>query len=276
MTERPAETTSNPLSEAFKDYATLYDNFKVAHKPAHQLVIVAKLTPGQRVLDVACGTGLATMAAAQAVGDNGRVIGIDIETKMLDAARRKATSAGLSNVEFRVGDAEALGFDNTSFDAVICASSIFFFNDILKALHEWRRVLKVGGTIAFTSFGARLLQPGLKLLGECLSQYDRQPPPVTSFLDRTNTPDKCRELLKRADFEQIEITTEQLGFYLPDMASYWQQMTASFVGMRLVLLSPSDLEKLKVEHLSEMESVRTDQGILIEVPTHFGVARKLL
>lgn len=274
MTERPAETTSNPLSEAFINYANLYDNFKVVHKPAHQLVIVAKLTPGQRVLDVACGTGLATMAAAQVVGKNGNVIGIDVAPKMVELARKKADSAGLSNVEFREGNAEALGLNDASIDAVICASSIFFFNDIPKALHEWRRVLKPGGTISFTSFGARFLQPGLKLLGECLSQYDGQPPLVPSFIDRTNTPDKCRELLNRAGFEQIEITTEQLGFYLPDKESYWQQMTLSFVGMRLANLSSENLEKLKFRHFSEVESLRTDQGFLIEVPTFISVARK--
>jgi ubiquinone/menaquinone biosynthesis C-methylase UbiE len=69
-------------------------------------------------------------------------------------AKGKAASAGLSNVEYRVGDAEALGFGDDNFDAVICALSIFFVRDILKALHELRRVLKVGGNNSFLEFRA--------------------------------------------------------------------------------------------------------------------------
>jgi SAM-dependent methyltransferase len=193
---------------------------------------------------------------------------------MLDVARGKAASAGLSNVEYRVGDAEALVFGDASFDAVICASSIMVLRDILKALHEWHRVLKVGGTIAFSTFGARYLQPVLKILGERLYRYDGQPPPVPFFLNSTDTPDKCRELLKRAGFEEIEVTTEQLGVYPPDLTVYWQEISLTFVGMRLSRLNPVDLERFKTEHLSEMESMRTDRGLLIELPTLFSVARK--
>jgi len=267
MTERRPE----PLFNAMRD---VYDNVRFVLGPAERLVVNAKIAPGQQVLDVACGTGWATMAAALAAGNTGKVTGIDIADKLLDVAKEKAMFARLSNVEYRVGDAEALEFDDGSFDAVICASSIFLLNDIPKALHEWHRVLKTEGIIAFTSFGPRFLQPVLKPLGECLSRYDGQPPPVPFFLNRTDTLDKCRELLKSAGFEDIHITTEQLGIYLPDLTAYWQEISLTFVSWRLGLLSPADLERFKAEHLSEMESLRTDQGILIELPTLFSVARK--
>ena len=267
MIDRYAELEFNAIAD-------IYDNIRFVREPAERLAIHAKLNSGQRVLDVACGTGWATMAAARAVGDTGRVTGIDIADKLLDVAKEKAKSAGMPNVEYRVGDAEALGFDDASFDAVICASSIFILWDIPKVLLEWHRVLKAGGTIAFSSFGARYLQPVLKILGDRLSRYDGQPPPVPFFLNRTDTPDKCRELLKRAGFEEIEVTTEQLGVYLRDLTVYWQEISLTFVGMRLSRLNPADLERFKTEHLSEMESMRTDQGLLIELPTLFSVARK--
>lgn len=251
-----------------------YDNIRFLWEPAKRLVVNAKISSGQQVLDVACGTGWATMAAARAAGDTGRVIGIDISHKMLDVAKKKAMSAGLSNIEYRWGDAEALEFGNDSFDAVICASSIFFLQDIPKALHEWHRVLKVGGTIAFTSFGARFLQPVIKPFGERLARYDGQPPPVPLFINSTDTPEKCWELLKRTGFEEIEIITEQLDYRLPDTKAYWQEITLTFVKQRLDRLSPADLERFKAEHLSEMGSLSTDQGILIELPTLFSVARK--
>jgi ubiquinone/menaquinone biosynthesis C-methylase UbiE len=258
-----------PIFNAMYD---TYDNIRFLRGPAERLVVNAKIALGQRVLDVACGTGWATMAVARAVGNTGRVTGIDIADKMLDMAREKATSEGLSNVEYSVGDAEALGFDDTSFDVVICASSIFFLRDIFKALHEWHRVLKVGGTIAFSSFGVNFLQPFNRLFSERLTQYDGQAPQGQQPSEKTDTVGKCRELLKRAGFEKIEITTEQLGYYIEDVTVYWQEMSSTPVKLRLDRLSTTDLEKFKAEHLSEVESLRTEQGIWIDIPVHFSVA----
>jgi ubiquinone/menaquinone biosynthesis C-methylase UbiE len=93
------------------------------------------------------------MAAARAMGNTGKVTGIDIAEKMLDVARAKAKSAGLSNVEYRLGDAEALEFNDATFDAVICATAIYLLRDIPKALHEWHRVLEARGTVAFIISG---------------------------------------------------------------------------------------------------------------------------
>jgi ubiquinone/menaquinone biosynthesis C-methylase UbiE len=251
-----------------------YDNILLVRQPAERLVANVKIIPGQQILDIACGTGRATMAAALAVGKSGRVTGIDIDDKMLDIAKKKTKSAGLTNVEYQVGDAEALEFSDAAFDIVICASAIFVLKDIPKALKDWYRVLKPGGILAFTSFGERFLQPVIKLLGERLSKYFGQSPPVPFFIERTNTPDKCQILLKDAGFEDIHITTEELGFFLPDLSAYWQEISQTFVRLHLIRLSASDYEKFKAEHLSDMKSLLTDKGIWLEIPTHFSVATK--
>lgn len=265
-----ADRHEEPIFNAI--HAT-YDNIRTTQLPAEKLPAYAKLTPGQRVLDVACGTGWATMVAARTVGDTGQVTGIDIADKLMDVAREKTASAGLSNVEFRVGDAEELEFDDASFDTVICASSIFIFKDILKALHEWRRVLKAGGTVAFSSWGETFLQPAIKLFSERLARYDRQAP-SPPLSERTNTPDRCRELLKRAGFEEIEITSEQLGFYFSDPTAWWQEVSSMIFKPRLDRLSPAKLERFKADHLSEVESLCTAQGLWIDVPVHFSTAKK--
>jgi len=271
MTDRQSEPIIHFLHEPYERF---YDNLKFIHKPAERLVVYAKLSPGQQILDVACGTGLATMAAAKVVGDTGRVIGIDIANKWLDVAKEKAASADQSNIEYHVGDAEVLEFDDRCFDVIICASSIFYFKDIPKALQEWHRVLKAGGTVAFTSFGERIWQPILQPLGACLSKYDNQPPPIPFFIDRTNTPEKCRELLKSAGFEEIDIITEQLDCQYPNTEAYWQEIALSFVSPRLARLNSDDLQRFKAEHLSEMEFLYADRDILIEFPTHFSVGKK--
>ena len=252
-----------------------YDNIMVVRKPAERLVVNAKLAPGQRVLDVACGSGWATIAAARAVGDAGRVIGIDIADKLLDVAREKTLSLGLSNVEYRIGDAESLEFDDVSFDAVICASSIFILRNIPKALGEWYRVLKAGGRIAFSSFGVGFFQPVHRLFGECLARYiGPDENLVHHALQKADTSDKCRELLQNFAFDNVDITTEQLGFYFTDTNAYWEEMDSGITGLFLARLSPVDLEKFKSEHLAEIESLRTERGIWIDMPTIFSVAVK--
>ena len=252
-----------------------YDNIRTVKKPAERLIANTGLIPGQRILDVACGTGWATMEAAKLVGYTGKIIGIDIADKMLEVAREKAAVEGMSNVEYYVGDAEALEFDDASFDAVISALSIFLLRDISKALGEWRRVLKGGGRIAFSSFGVGLLQPTYKLFNECLARYVKQMPADSELpIARTDTPDKCRELLENAGFEEIDITAEQLGFHYQDTADYWQETSSGIPRVLLEPLSPADLERFKEEHLAEVESIRTDEGILNDVPVLFSLAKK--
>ena len=252
-----------------------YDKLTFPREVAERMVIIAKLSPGQLVLDVACGTGWATIAAAKAVGLKGKITGIDVEKNCLDIAKEKTVKAGISNVEHLWGDAEALDFDNDSFDALLCASGVMWFKDLPKALREWYRVLKPGGTVSFTSFGTRFLQPVIKPLGECLSRFDGQPAAVPSFIETTDNSEKCRELLRNAGFMKIEITMESLDSRYSNIASYWQEITLTFIRRRLARLSPTDLERLKAEHLAEMKSLYSDRDIVMEIPTIISVAKKL-
>jgi hypothetical protein len=111
-------------------------------------------------------------------------------------------------------------------------------------------------------------------LGDCLSRYDGQPPPVPFFIERTDTPEKCREFLENAGFEDIKILTEQLDCQYPDNEAYWQEIPLSFVSPRLARLSPDSLERFKAAHLSEIESIYAERDILIEFPAHISVAKK--
>lgn len=103
----------------------------------------AGVGPGQRVLDVACGTGALTQALCDRVGAGGAVVGLDANAQMLDVARRK----GLP-VEWREGRAETLPFGDATFDAVASQFGLMFFEDRRKALREMMRVLRPGGRLA--------------------------------------------------------------------------------------------------------------------------------
>jgi ubiquinone/menaquinone biosynthesis C-methylase UbiE len=119
------------------------------------LLAMASLTPGERVLDVACGTGLVSFAALNAVGANGQVLGVDLSGQMVQAAQRRAAHQRLSNARFERMDAEALTLPNASFDVALCALGLMYVPDPALAVREMRRVLRPRGRIALAVWGER-------------------------------------------------------------------------------------------------------------------------
>jgi ubiquinone/menaquinone biosynthesis C-methylase UbiE len=125
-------------------------------EPAHDLMLdMVDLRPGDRVLDVACGTGLVSLRIAEAVGAAGAVVGTDISGQMVDEARRIAALREVDNAGFERADAEALPFADQSFDAAVCGLGLMYVPDPIGALAEMRRLLKPGGRAAAAVWGAR-------------------------------------------------------------------------------------------------------------------------
>lgn len=126
---------------------------------------MAGVAPGQKVLDVACGTGALTLAAAAVVGPEGRVTGLDANPEMLAVARRKAAA-----VDWREGVAEDLPFDDQVFDAVASQFAFMFFDDKPKALSEMMRVLVAGGRMAVAVCDAVERSPGYGAFAKLLDR----------------------------------------------------------------------------------------------------------
>jgi len=125
----------------------------------------AGVGPGQRVLDVACGTGVLAMAAAERVGPAGKVVGLDVNEDMLKVARRKS-----ERIEWKEGRAESLGFPDASFDAVVSQFGFMFFTDRVAALREMMRVLRPGGRLAVAVCDSLERSPGYAALAELLQR----------------------------------------------------------------------------------------------------------
>lgn len=113
------------------------------------------LQAGERVLDVACGTGLVTLQAAQSVGQRGHVIGVDLSARMVQAAERRAHVRGLRQVRFERMDAEQLTLPEASVDAALCAFGLMYLPAPEQALSELVRVLRPGGRMGLAVWGER-------------------------------------------------------------------------------------------------------------------------
>jgi ubiquinone/menaquinone biosynthesis C-methylase UbiE len=272
MTPNSAGDSKSPIAAAFNQIASDYDNLANLRDGALWLVAQVALPSGARVLDVATGTGWAAIAAAAAVGPAGSVVGVDFAADMLDEARRKIDGLGLANIEFRLGDAQQLDFPDDSFDAVICAAGLFFVPDMARAVREWARVVKPGGQVAFTSFGEGMAQPLRSLLDARLRSYGIATQPA-NFMRLTDP--VPRALLGDAGLIDIEVRSEQRGYYLQSADSYWQsQVWSSVRRATLMRMTQQQLEQFKAEHLAEAAALATPQGIWFDFPLVFACGWK--
>jgi SAM-dependent methyltransferase len=135
--------------------------------PAAKLVNFAQVSKGQRVLDVACGTGVVAVTAARR---GARVSGLDLTPALLERARHNTSVAGV-DVDFVEGDAEALPYPDASFDVVLSQFGHIFAPRPAVALQEMLRVLKVGGRIAFSTW------PPEHMTGQMFTFITRYLPP---------------------------------------------------------------------------------------------------
>jgi ubiquinone/menaquinone biosynthesis C-methylase UbiE len=118
------------------------------------LVEAAAPAPGERVLDVGCGRGAATIPAALTVGAAGHVTAFDLAPRMVELLQADIAARGLNNVDVRIGDAQAPGGEPASFDCVLASLVIFLLPDPDAALRAWFQLLRPGGRIAIATFGA--------------------------------------------------------------------------------------------------------------------------
>ena len=134
-----------------------YESLWQAQLAEAQDALLALASPaiGERVLDIACGTGLVSFGAARAVGPNGHVLGIDLSERMVDAAERRSRDLEISNCLFLRMDAEALALPDASVDVALCALGLMYMPDPEQALREMYRVLRPGGRVSLAVWGER-------------------------------------------------------------------------------------------------------------------------
>jgi ubiquinone/menaquinone biosynthesis C-methylase UbiE len=165
----------------------------------------ASLEPGERVLDVACGTGAVAREAAARVGATGTVVGLDLNPGMLAVARGVPITSGAS-VDWREADATAMPFPDASFDAVLCQLGLQYFPDRSAALQEMHRVAVRGGRLALMVWQSIERSPGFALLAEALERHIGAPAAATMrapfvFAD----PEEVRAIIAGAGFRDVRV-----------------------------------------------------------------------
>jgi SAM-dependent methyltransferase len=168
--------------------------------------------PGESILDVAAGTGDLGFLAAGRVGAAGKLLCTDFSREMLEAARRNGERRGLTNVEYRVLDAERMDLDDNSVDGVLCRWGYMLMADPAAALGETRRVLRDGGRLAFAVWQTPDRNPWAAIPGMTLVQRGHMPPPEPGApgIFAMGLADRIVELVTGAGFGEPRL--EQLTF----------------------------------------------------------------
>jgi ubiquinone/menaquinone biosynthesis C-methylase UbiE len=264
------------IARAYDRRQETYDTGKAGdwHRDlASSLVECANLQSGQKVLDLATGTGMVAIEAAKKVGSSGTVVGVDISSGLLAIAQKKIDAAELNNnITLKLADVEALDFAEDTFDCIFCCSAFPLLTNVPADLVLWRSFLTATGKLALCVFAETAFVHGV-VLQKVARRYGID----LIMSDLTGTPVKCRSLLKAAGYKDIEITTKQYGSYItlePSASKSWDISLQHPHCYPLLNLSQLELEQAKLEYINELEALVTEQGIWNDMTTYFVIARK--
>src|SRR5215212_1351847 len=242
--QKKAAATYNAASDFYDHPANTFWG-----RYGRQTVERLQLAPGERVLDVCCGSGASAIPAAEIVGPSGSVVGVDLAENLLALARSKAKARGLNNIEFRSGDMTQLPFAEDSFNVVVCVFGIFFVPDMEAAVRELKRVTRVGGKLAITTWGPRFFEPASTAFWESVRSV--RPDLYKGFnpWDRISDVDAVTSLLTAAGLENVEVVAES-GFQpvnSPD--DWWAMIMGSGYRGTIAQLDPADQRRVRNANL---------------------------
>jgi ubiquinone/menaquinone biosynthesis C-methylase UbiE len=195
---------------------------------ATRLIAAAELQPGERVLDVACGTGAVARLARKAVGPEGGVSGLDVNPGMLSAAR--AATPPEMEIDWVESPAEDMPLPAAAFDAALCSMGVQFFEDREAGLREMRRVLSPGGRAALTLPGP--VPPVFQVFERGLARHvGPEAAGFASAVFSLHDPDEIRDLVGRAGFESVRIDARVGALQVPPPEEFlWQYVHSTPLG----------------------------------------------
>jgi SAM-dependent methyltransferase len=229
-----------------------------------RLVEMADPQPGQTFLDIAAGPGDLGFDVAERVGAESHVISSDFSPEMVEVARRFGEGRGLTNVEYRVLDAERMDLDDDSVDGVVCRWGYMLMADPAAALKETRRVLRAGGPLAFAVWRTPDRNPWAAVPGMTLVQRGHLPPPEPGApgIFAMGEPGRIRELLAGAGFGEPEIEEIAFDFHYPNSDDLWDALIrlAGPLARAVTALPDDEREATRAAIMDNVAPYRNEDG----------------
>jgi ubiquinone/menaquinone biosynthesis C-methylase UbiE len=230
---------------------------------ADDLVDIAALRPGERVLDVACGTGVVARLASQQVGAAGTVAGLDVNPGML-AVGRSTTPPGTA-IEWYEASAEAMPLPDASFDAVLCQMGLQFVPDKQAALSEMRRVLAPGGRLILNVPGPTPQR--FVVMGEALARHIGAEAAgfvhhVFSLHDTT----QLQNLISGAGFRNVSVRADTKSLCLPAPEEFlWQYVHSTPLAGAVAQANDELRGSLEREIVANWQELVEDGALVLRV-----------
>ena len=274
MIERPMATPDDAKAKAATTYnaaADYYDTNSFWERFGRATVERLQLPLGSRVLDVCCGSGASALPAAEMVGPQGLVLGIDLAANLLELARTKAAKRGLLNTQFRVGDLLDMRLSDTQFDAVICVFGIFFIPDMPAAVRALWHTVRPGGKLAVTTWGPRFLEPATTAFWKAVREV--RPDLYKGFnpWDRISDPESARMLLREGGIARADVVAEANTHPIPSAGAWWSAVLGS--GFRGTV---DQLDAAALKHVYEANRSYIEGSGISSVETNviYAIAQK--
>jgi ubiquinone/menaquinone biosynthesis C-methylase UbiE len=234
---------------------------------APSLVDAARLTPGKRVLDVACGTGVVARAAANRVGRSGRVVGVDLNAGMIAVARSLPAPVG-ARIEWLERSALDLRLADASFDAVLCQQGLQFFPDKAIALKEMRRVLSRDGRLALSVWNKTGLYNSA--VSDALARFvGNEAAARFNASRRVPTAEELRSLAEAAGFSAVDVHVSQIDVHLPRLDAFvLDHLAATPIAAVITAADPEVRKKIGTSVMEQLQRYVDGEGITYPEETH--------
>ncbi|MEX2223068.1 MAG: methyltransferase domain-containing protein [Candidatus Rokuibacteriota bacterium] len=260
--------------QAQTEAATAYENLFIAAlfgEWAPRVIAAARLEAGERVLDVACGTGILARAAAARVGPRGFVAGLDANPGMLAVAGRLAPQ-----VAWRQGKAESLPYPDASFDVVVSQFGLMFFSDRGQALREMLRVLVPGGRLAVAVWDSLEHTPAYAIEVAVLERIAGR-----AAADALRAPfvlgdrDELAAVFTGAGIAAPTITTHRGLGQFPSLRVMVEADLCGWLPVMNIMLTEKQVEAVLAEAERALRPyVTTDGSVVFDSPAHIVTATK--